>query len=110
MLQSSNASQRNQAGENLYQGTGTISGAEPVKKWYSEIEKYDFPSSSGTSAITGHFTQLIWKKSTKLGVGMATSKSGNVYVVAHYIPVGNIVGHFETNVLPEVSTSPSNKN
>ena len=94
----------------MYQGTGTISGDEPVNEWYGEIKKYDFPSSSGISDKTRHFTQLIWKKSTKLGVGMATSKSGKVYVVAHYIPVGNVVGHFETNVLPEVSTTTPKEN
>lgn len=49
---------------------------------------------------TGHFTQLIWKNSVELGVGIAlSSDKRKVYVVAEYSPQGNILGQFANNVL-----------
>ena len=48
----------------------------------------------------GHFTQLVWKGSKEMGVGRATARSGNIYVVANYAPTGNMQGAFQANVLP----------
>ena len=45
----------------------------------------------------GHFTQLVWKGSKKLGLGVAQDRSGKRYVVAQYDPVGNIEGKYEVN-------------
>jgi hypothetical protein len=42
---------------------------------------------------TGHFTQLVWKGSKKVGFGLA-SKDGKDYVVAEYDPPGNYLGEF----------------
>lgn len=49
---------------------------------------------------TGHFTQVVWKGSKEMGVGRATARSGNIYVVANYAPGGNMQGSFQANVLP----------
>ena len=46
---------------------------------------------------TVHFTQVVWKGSTKLGVGMAKGKGGTT-VVATYSPAGNVSGQFPANV------------
>ncbi len=35
-----------------------------------------------------------------MGVGRATARSGNIYVVANYAPPGNMQGAFTANVLP----------
>ena len=48
-----------------------------------------------------YFTQLIWKNSTKFGVGIATS-SNKVIVVAKYRTSGNIIGQYADNVLPKI--------
>ncbi|KAK3558568.1 hypothetical protein QTP86_021016 [Hemibagrus guttatus] len=76
-------------------------GEEPVENWYSEITKYDF-SASQFQPGTGHFTQVVWKATTELGVGLATD-GGTVFVVGQYKPAGNITnpGFFKDNVLPE---------
>ena len=49
----------------------------------------------------GHFTQVVWKASTKLGVGMATDGK-RAFVVGQYRPAGNMAvkDYFEKNVLP----------
>jgi hypothetical protein len=48
--------------------------------------------------ISGHFTQMIWKDSQELGMGLARSKNGRVIVVANYNPRGNYIGQFAVNV------------
>lgn len=48
-------------------------------------------------------TQLLWKKSTKLGVGVSQNpESGMYYVVANYDPKGNLLDHFRKN-LPDIT-------
>lgn len=55
----------------------------------------------------GHFTQVVWKDSTELGVGLAAVGT-RAYVVGQYRPAGNMnmPGYFESNVLPKGNTSP----
>lgn len=45
----------------------------------------------------GHFTQVVWKSSSKLGVGIAR-KNGHILVVANYDPPGNYQGQYANNV------------
>ena len=58
------------------------------------------PSSFGGG--TGHFTQIVWKTSIKLGVGMAeTTMDGNkcIFTVGRYREPGNWGGKFGENVV-----------
>ncbi|CAF3536542.1 unnamed protein product [Rotaria sp. Silwood2] len=83
-------------------GRAPGSAREAVKGWYDEISMHNFQRPK-FSPKTGHFTQLVWKSSKKLGVGIAYSPDRRgVYVVANYYPAGNIMGSgsFEKNVLP----------
>jgi hypothetical protein len=50
--------------------------------------------------IAGHFSQVVWVESTELGVGVAKSKTGQIFVVCNYNPPGNFVGSFAPNVPP----------
>lgn len=70
----------------------------PTTRWYQEILDYDF-SAPGFGEKTGHFTQVVWKASTKMGCGTA-SDGPNVYVTCRYSPAGNLMGAFPDNVLP----------
>lgn len=113
----------NNYGENIYckYGTGdiTVDGIEPVKSWYDEIALYNY-NSPGFSSGTGHFTQVVWRDSTKLGIAKAQNSKGQIFVVANYDPPGNYQGQFEENVprlgakkvvkeQPKVSASGSTK-
>ncbi|EEC02687.1 conserved hypothetical protein, partial [Ixodes scapularis] len=69
-----------------------------VKAWYDEIKDYNF-NNGGFSGATGHFTQVVWKNSTKLGCGWARSHRNNIYVVCNYSPPGNYMDKFKENVL-----------
>ena len=45
--------------------------------------------------------KLVWKSSTNVGFGLALNSNGDtLYGVAEYNPPGNILGQFQTNVLP----------
>lgn len=55
------------------------------------------PAISSFLFSLGHFTQIIWKNTTEMGIAMA-KRDGTCVVVACYHPRGNIVGQFTENV------------
>ena len=91
-------------GENLYLRTGSNSdkidaGEGAVTGWYNEISEYEF-NSPGFSFATGHFTQVVWKTSTRLGCAVSQKKESSYtksYVCCNYSPPGNS-GNYEGNV------------
>ncbi len=84
-------------GENLAAATA-VSPAGAADLWYREIQKYDFKK--GTFSMhTGHFTQVVWVGSRRLGCGTATCKDRQLWV-CNYDPPGNMEGDFKRNVLP----------
>ncbi|KXJ21221.1 Golgi-associated plant pathogenesis-related protein 1 [Exaiptasia diaphana] len=51
------------------------------------------------------YAKVVWKSTTKLGVGKATATVDGytrTVVVAGYTPAGNVRGQFQENVLPLV--------
>lgn len=87
-------------GENVYSCGGfDPSGQQVCQAWYDEIRLYDFDRAQFASG-TGHFTQVVWRGSRRIGVGRAKSAGGQVFVVANYDPPGNMMGDFRENVLP----------
>lgn len=86
------------AGENLYWTSATDTGEEfdvndAITLWYNEIKDYDFNRNDAKKGKEfkdiGHFTQLVWNGTKKLGIGIAKVAKGT-YVVALYDPHGNI--------------------
>jgi len=82
--------------------------------WYAEEKNWDYwtgdkkqickqnPNSCVAKGATGHFTQVVWKGSVKLGIGKATGKVDDwfcTWVVGRYSPVGNVQGQYRNNVL-----------
>jgi hypothetical protein len=60
------------------------------------------------SRVTGHFTQVIWKGTTKLGVGFAAIQDGaSLYYafVCNYHPTGNVIGQHGENICERQSAS-----
>ena len=63
-------------------------------KWYDEIKNYNFTTGfkiSKEGGDIGHFTQVVWKKTSQVGFGKALDEKGCVYIVANYYPPGNLV-------------------
>jgi hypothetical protein len=65
---------------------GYPSWQSTVAAWYSEVSSYSF-SSPGWSGATGHFTQLVWKDTTKVGCGYNARCPMTTYV-CQYSPAG----------------------
>ncbi|KAK1806671.1 hypothetical protein P4O66_005176 [Electrophorus voltai] len=104
ILKHSAESSRGSCGENLAWASYDQPGKDVSDRWYNEVNQYNF-NQPGFSSATGHFTAMVWKSSKKLGVGKAVASDGSTFVVARYLPAGNITnqGHFQANVLPPKS-------
>ncbi|KAG8194186.1 hypothetical protein JTE90_002390 [Oedothorax gibbosus] len=78
-------------------------GEQIVKEWYKEINNYNY-SKPGWKRGAYRFSQLLWKSTTEIGVGVAKipGQKNKAYVVVNYRPAGNnnMPGEFERNVLP----------
>ena len=86
-------------GENLAAGTsGTLDADEVVRMWYDEVAHYRFPN-GGFSAQTGHFTQVVWRGTARVGCGRSQCKGMDIWV-CEYDPAGNWEGQYRENVLP----------
>jgi len=94
------AHSQNGFGENIHWSSGDVpNGKSPVDHWYSEVKDYDYNKNADFQKGTGHFTQVVWKGSTELGIAKATGKKkGGTYVVAVYNPAGNLIGKLDDNV------------
>ena len=84
-------------GENLYIGSGTPSADDAVIAWASEVADYDYDSNS-CSGVCGHYTQIVWRDSTRIGCAFAdcdsvqgVSFAGRLWV-CNYDPPGNFIG------------------
>ena len=84
-------------GENLWMGTrGAYSVDQMIGAWAAEgrwFRRGAFPavSRSGNWEDVGHFTQMIWPSSSRVGCAIRSS-SRNDYLVCRYSPAGNIMG------------------
>ncbi|CAF1022323.1 unnamed protein product [Brachionus calyciflorus] len=74
-----------------------------AEKWYEEIKNYNFNTHSSNGGVIGHFTQLVWRSSSKIGCGLAITKDKKAYITCNYSPNGNIRGRYNTNVFPNVT-------
>lgn len=83
-------------------------GKDPVESWYSEIACHDF-TREPADLRSGHFTQVVWKASKELGVGVEKNRNGQIFVVASYYPAGNYIRSFRENVLPKIEGAPQPK-
>eukprot|EP00850_Spirogloea_muscicola_P021971 SM000270S10368 [mRNA] locus=s270:93874:95998:+ [translate_table: standard] len=93
-------------GENLYWSASfppkALDISAAVAAWISEKQYYDYASNTcQTGKVCGHYTQVVWRESVKLGCGAAscpfvfssgtTLYSGSAWLVAcEYSPPGNL--------------------
>ncbi|KAG2426814.1 hypothetical protein HXX76_012867 [Chlamydomonas incerta] len=78
---------------------GHANAEAATDSFYSEIHQYNYER-PGFSKATGHFTQLVWRATQRLGIAAAQCPNGSRVYVYHYQPQGNYIGRFPTNVLP----------
>jgi len=77
-------------GENLGLGKD-LDAAGAVKMWAAEGARYAWTPQYEFEIPTGHYTQLVWRKTTFIGCGRATC-GRKAIVVCRYSPPGNHIG------------------
>ena len=84
-------------GENLWTGTrGAYRYEEMAQHWIDEARVFvnhaspDF-STTGDYRDAGHYTQIVWSRTTRVGCA-TTSSATDDYLVCRYVPAGNVVG------------------
>jgi pathogenesis-related protein 1 len=82
-----------QYGENLFIGTASHYGtSDAVMAWAGEKTKYHGgPLQSSRWADAGHYTQMVWRDTLRIGCATAVCK-GMLIVVCNYDPRGNYLG------------------
>jgi Cysteine-rich secretory protein family len=83
-----------QQGENLWSGTqGGFSYTNMVDQWGCQKRYFKqgrFPDVT-TGGTVGHYTQIIWRRTTQIGCATAQA-GGNDILVCRYNPAGNVEG------------------
>lgn len=81
-------------GENLAKGSSPdFSMSDAARLWVDEKPDYDRASNScvnGKECL--HYTQVVWRASTRIGAAKTRCDNGWTYVVANFDPPGNWVG------------------
>lgn len=94
----SDPSDLGEPGENLWAGTkSAYSPEEMVGLWIAEKadykpgSKFPFVSRSEDLEAVGHYTQLIWRRTLKVGCALSTGKKEDI-LVCRYSVSGNVIG------------------
>jgi len=103
-MRHSASNQRQGYGENLYWASAVrwsngrrdvqkVSATKVVDSWGSEKPDYHYRSNKcNAGAVCGHYTQMVWRNTTKVGCGRAVCEDKTQVWVCHYDPAGNYVG------------------
>jgi len=83
-------------GENLYGASYQASYLDAITSWSAEKQNYNY-ATNRCQGICGHYTQIVWRNSQRLGCAKATYRTGRfqggVVIVCRYDPIGNYRGH-----------------
>ncbi|KAI0905412.1 glycoside hydrolase family 128 protein [Ustulina deusta] len=93
-LEHSSGDQRPNQGENLaWASASSTPLVMSANMWLAEEKNYHGePIGQGDFGSYGHYTQCMWKSTTKVGMAWAKDAKGGVYIVGRYSPTGNFVG------------------
>ncbi|KAM9445740.1 peptidase inhibitor 16-like [Clarias gariepinus] len=93
-----NPAVRNILGENLFLTTGHLNINRSMAAWFDEYKDYVYANQTCKN-ICGHYTQMVWAKSNRVGCASHFCKTveGSTYnntmiVVCNYFPPGNVEG------------------
>ncbi|XP_050933826.1 GLIPR1-like protein 1 isoform X2 [Lates calcarifer] len=79
-------------GENIWMGSQSLFNVTfAVKRWVDEKANYNYQSRTCTD-VCGHYTQVVWESSYKVGCAAQLCTEKNVLFVCNYAEGGNIRG------------------
>lgn len=80
-------------GENIFWGSASFSAKAVVDSWAEERHDYDYDKNTcEVGAQCGHYTQIVWRKTTRVGCAKVRCSNGNEIWVCVYDPAGNYEG------------------
>ena len=80
-------------GENIALGYAGYNALNSSAAWYSEISKFqNVVLDNSNWYAAGHYSQMVWRKTTQVGMGIAKCTNGASIIVANYNPPGNYMG------------------
>lgn len=82
-------------GENLAAGWGSMNGPVATEYWMTEKDNYEYANNTcdGGEGVCGHYTQIVWRDSVRLGCGSVRCKNDEyIWVICSYDPPGNYIG------------------
>lgn len=83
----------NAFGENIsWMSNSEENLARGVDLWNEEKVYFNYKPIGNDWADAGHYTQVIWRSTKKVGCGCAQGASGATFFVCNYDPPGNYVG------------------
>jgi pathogenesis-related protein 1 len=86
----------NRYGENLFWGSSgkDWTASDAVGAWVGEKPNYNYNSNScAAGKVCGHYTQVVWRKSTAIGCARVVCNNGRgVFITCNYNPPGNYAG------------------
>ncbi|RVW29829.1 Pathogenesis-related protein PR-1 [Vitis vinifera] len=94
-----------QAGENIYWGNGdTWTPTDAVRAWADEEKYYRYATNTcEVGEICGHYTQIVWRNTRRIGCARVVCDSGDVFMTCNYDPVGNYIGERPYDVAHDVA-------
>ncbi|KAM3377389.1 hypothetical protein P3S68_009802 [Capsicum galapagoense] len=95
-------------GECLAAAFPYLNASYAVKMWVDEKEWYDFKSNTCASGqVCGHYTQVIWRNSVRLGCARARCNNGWYFITCNYDPPGNYIGQRPLGDVEAAAEQPS---
>lgn len=76
-------------GENLYYSQSNESWTSVINTWHSEVQNYTYPSGSTNGTDVGHYTQVIWNSSYRVGCAVAACPNNINFYGCQYFRAGN---------------------
>uniref|UniRef100_A0AAY5KJ57 ShKT domain-containing protein n=1 Tax=Esox lucius TaxID=8010 RepID=A0AAY5KJ57_ESOLU len=79
-------------GENLFFTSGSKDWTDVIRAWHSEVKDYTYPNGSKNGQPIGHYTQVVWNTSYKIGCGVALCPGSLYFFGCQYYRSGNFKG------------------
>ncbi|NXM61856.1 CRVP2 protein, partial [Illadopsis cleaveri] len=86
-------------GENLFMSSAPFSWPNVLQAWYNEEKNFEYGTGAKTKgAMFGHYTQMVWHNSYKIGCGFAfcSNTTYSYFYVCQYCPAGNLISSMKT--------------
>ncbi|XP_062279122.1 cysteine-rich venom protein [Scomber scombrus] len=95
-------------GENLFYSGAPAPWTSVINAWHSEVGHYQYPKGSTNNGSIGHYTQVVWNSSYKVGCGMKLCPNGIYFYGCHYYRAGNFKGWPPYKAGPSCASCPNN--